>query len=143
MGHQFIRQPNGKWAIWSSIADDFIWLDCEPWDLFAVEAYDRVQNEYYSCKREIESMLDPEGRRRFTQMDWEEALPHRRGLLSKINDNEGGIDQLFKIVSDIKGDSDNRVLVDFAAKVAKLIDADQVDHAKRLCEAIVKEFKSE
>lgn len=29
MGHQIVKQPNGKYAIWSTVVDDFICIDCE------------------------------------------------------------------------------------------------------------------
>jgi hypothetical protein len=83
MGHQFIQQPNGKWAIWSSVVDDFIWLDCEEWDLFSAEAFDRIESEYHACKRDIERTKDPEAPKRWTQMTWEEALAHRKEVHSR------------------------------------------------------------
>lgn len=29
MGKQIVKQPNGKYAIWSSVVDDFVCIDCE------------------------------------------------------------------------------------------------------------------
>ena len=29
MGHQIVKQPNGKYAIWSTVVDDFVCIDCE------------------------------------------------------------------------------------------------------------------
>lgn len=78
MGHQFIQQPNGKWAVWSSVVDDFIWLDCEEWNLFSAEAFDQIQSEYEACKRDIERTKNPDAPKRFTQMTWEEALELRK-----------------------------------------------------------------
>lgn len=80
MGRQFIRQPNGKWAIWSSVVDDFLVLDRAPHDLFAIETMQAVREEYQSCRTEVEALLDPEGMRRTTQIDWNEALARRRAV---------------------------------------------------------------
>ena len=33
MGHQIIKQPNGLYAMWSSIVDDFVMIDCTPEDI--------------------------------------------------------------------------------------------------------------
>lgn len=33
MGQQIIKQPNGKYAIFSSIVDDFILIDADPRDI--------------------------------------------------------------------------------------------------------------
>jgi hypothetical protein len=29
MGHQIVKQPNGKYAIWSTVVEDFVCIDCE------------------------------------------------------------------------------------------------------------------
>ena len=29
MGRQIVKQPDGKYAIWSSVVDDFVVVDCE------------------------------------------------------------------------------------------------------------------
>lgn len=40
MGHQIIKQPNGKYAIWSTILDDFIYTD------LTVKKFEKIiQNE--------------------------------------------------------------------------------------------------
>lgn len=33
MGQQIIKQPNGKYALFSSIVDDFVLIDAEPQDI--------------------------------------------------------------------------------------------------------------
>lgn len=35
MGRILVEQPNGKWAVWSTVVDDFVLLDCDESDLFA------------------------------------------------------------------------------------------------------------
>lgn len=78
MGSQFIQQPDGKWAIWSSIVDDFTHLNCEPWELFAIMVEREMERQWTSHEREMQKLRDPDGHRRWTQMTWEEALEHRR-----------------------------------------------------------------
>lgn len=78
MGQQFIQQPNGKWAIWSSIVDDFVCLNCEPWELFAITVEREVERQWASHECEMTNLNDPDGQRRWTQMTWEEAMEHRR-----------------------------------------------------------------
>ncbi len=43
MGHQFIKQPNGKFAIWSSIVTDFIAFNCTREDVIEIETEDAVK----------------------------------------------------------------------------------------------------
>jgi hypothetical protein len=37
MSHQIVKQPNGKFSLWSTILDDFLLTDCEPSDIIKYE----------------------------------------------------------------------------------------------------------
>ena len=36
MSEQIIQQPNGLYAIWDTIVDDFTHIDCQPHDIIAI-----------------------------------------------------------------------------------------------------------
>jgi len=42
MGREIIKQPDGKYALWSTIVDDFILTDCEPEEITAYELTERA-----------------------------------------------------------------------------------------------------
>lgn len=45
MGHQIVKQPNGLYAVWSSVVDNFILWDATAEDILVeeqVEMYERV-----------------------------------------------------------------------------------------------------
>lgn len=74
MAHQIIKQPNGNFAIWSSVVDHFILVDATSEEMI----------EYY-IKRETEDITERvnktvtqlnNGENPYYQfaMDWEEAL---------------------------------------------------------------------
>jgi len=48
MGRQIVKQPDGKYAIWSSVVDDFVVVDCEN----AAEIIDVMVED---SRRDIES----------------------------------------------------------------------------------------
>lgn len=50
MGRQIIKQSNGKYAVWSSIVDNFVYYDCIREDL--IEAF------VEEAKRDIEKNVD-------------------------------------------------------------------------------------
>jgi len=33
MGRQIIKQPNGGYAVWSTVVDDFVMVDAEPFEI--------------------------------------------------------------------------------------------------------------
>lgn len=37
MSHQIIKQPNDKFALWSTIVEDFLLTDCDPDDIIEYE----------------------------------------------------------------------------------------------------------
>ena len=54
MGKQIIKQPNGLYAIWSSIVDDFIYYDCVREDL--IEAF--VEEAKKDIERNVDNILE-------------------------------------------------------------------------------------
>lgn len=74
MSHQIIKQPNGRYSIWSTVVDHFVFVDGTPEEM--IEYY--CQKEREGIKRsvnervkELESGATPYGQ--FT-MDWDEAV---------------------------------------------------------------------
>jgi hypothetical protein len=56
MGREIMRQPNGKWAMWSNNSDAFVMLDAEPDDIITYMV------EY--ARREFEEWTIPALQRR-------------------------------------------------------------------------------
>ncbi len=56
MGREIVRQPNGKWAMWSNNSDAFVMLDAEPDDIITY----MVGN----ARREFEQWTVPQIQRR-------------------------------------------------------------------------------
>ncbi len=71
MGRQIIQQPNGNYAIWSSIVDDFIWLDLKKRDVYLVFAMEAVRGGFKDLE-EVNCVLFPS--------DWESAMKIRKEL---------------------------------------------------------------
>jgi hypothetical protein len=53
MGRILVEQPNGKWAVWSTVVDDFILLDCDEPDLFAMEVRDSARTWATDTERRV------------------------------------------------------------------------------------------
>lgn len=74
MGQQIIKQPNGKFALWSSIVDSFVMLDAEPKDI--VDEW--IADERQRVERAVTEIVDKlnRGEPAYYQfsMTWEEAL---------------------------------------------------------------------
>jgi hypothetical protein len=58
MSHQIIKQPNGLYAIFSTVVDDFIWTDCTPEDIIEMrtkEAVESIRKDILDTVSELES----------------------------------------------------------------------------------------
>lgn len=80
MGNQIIRQPDGHYAVFSSVTDTIIIYDAtgdEIVDWFAEQAAERARR---NAKRLLEHVADGEPRRAYHQfaMTWDEALAEDR-----------------------------------------------------------------
>lgn len=53
MGRIVVEQPNGKWAVWSTVVDDFILLDCDEPDLFVTEVFDAARMSVEETERRV------------------------------------------------------------------------------------------
>lgn len=74
MGHQVIKQPNGKFSLWSSIVDDFIGVNLEPKEI--VEHWNEADRERNQARMDsILKSIESNGRpyHQFT-MTVEDAL---------------------------------------------------------------------
>lgn len=74
MGSQIIKQPNGKYAVFSSIVDDFMFYDATPEDVIGYF----VEQEAKSIKNLVTLIIDglTKGEKPYHQftMTWPEAL---------------------------------------------------------------------
>ncbi len=89
MGYQIIKQPNGKFCIFSSFSDDFILTDATEKEIYAFfdrRARERVRIDVYDIMRSIE--LGNKPYHQFT-MTYEEALEKH----NKTNQLEGDDDE--------------------------------------------------
>ncbi len=71
-----IKQPNGKYAVFSSIVDDFIIVDADKQELIdsdIEEARERITEKYDEMFRYFDKG-EVAPRYRHSQMTWEEAL---------------------------------------------------------------------
>jgi len=74
MGHQIIKQPNSKFAIWSTIVDNFILIDASEEDIvkhFITEATEEIEKDVKHTINELNSGKKPYNR---FAMTWKEAL---------------------------------------------------------------------
>ena len=91
MGTQFILQPNGKWAIWSTISDSFLGIDYDD-DNIVAEAVKEVSEK---AERETWEYLKKRRTGRFSQfsVQWEDALAKGLERLREKKDSLDGNDR--------------------------------------------------
>lgn len=75
MGHQIIRQPDGKLAVFSSYVDAWILVDAEPADLLGYYAEKAAEDARDGTQRVLDLVLDGQPRKAYYQfaMTFEEA----------------------------------------------------------------------
>ncbi len=83
MGQQIIKQPNGKFALWSSVVDDFLFLNATPEEIIEF----RVQQFRKQTGQEINQIILELNQNKkpyfqFTQ-SWEECLETVQDLHGK------------------------------------------------------------
>jgi len=54
MGQQIIKQPNGKYALWSYIVDDFVLLDATPEEIIKA----RIKTESRIIERSVMRVIE-------------------------------------------------------------------------------------
>ena len=91
MGRQIIKQPNGLYAVWSSVVDNFIGVNCTAQDIidrFTEEEKERIT----SSVNETVDLLN-QGEKPYYQFTktWEEALQciesyHGQDELNKLKE---------------------------------------------------------
>ena len=56
MGYQIIQQPNGKYAVWSTVVDDFVMVDATPEDIIQAwvdEQRDRTADTVHQVVKQL------------------------------------------------------------------------------------------
>lgn len=96
MGRQIIKQPNGKYAIWSTIVDNFIYIDCSSVDEIVTIMVEEYEQER---KKDVEGIVEKleSGEKPYYQftMNWDEAIDviktiHGKREANKM-DKQGGL----------------------------------------------------
>lgn len=72
MSHEIIKQPNGLFAVWSTIIDDFVMVDATPEDIINDEV-EMAREKSTKEINEIVSALNTKGSFMHFR-SWEEAL---------------------------------------------------------------------
>jgi hypothetical protein len=80
MGHQIIRQPDGRLCVFSTVVDDFVYADCDPEPLIEHYAAEAAQDTRERVRRVIENVLSGNPQKSYYQftMTYEEALAESR-----------------------------------------------------------------
>ncbi len=81
MGRILVEQPNGKWAVWSTVVDDFIYLDCDESDLFTMEVLDAARTWVADTERRVRR-----NRGGNSPKYWDECLETRRAVHGRDRD---------------------------------------------------------
>jgi len=80
MGWQIIKQPDGKFAIWSSIVDNFIFVNCDADEVVAAFVEDATKDLERSVREKLEKVeADKPAYYQFTKT-WDEAIEDIRNL---------------------------------------------------------------
>lgn len=77
MGHQYIKQPNGKFAIWSTVIDDFTAINCTMEEIIEIEIEDEVKNLRRRISEKLEKVDKGEPAYYQFTMSWKAALEER------------------------------------------------------------------
>jgi hypothetical protein len=70
MAHQIVKQPNGLYAIWSTVVDNFIVYDATPEEIIAeeqVEMHERIAKQVRQAIADLESGVECTGYRTFEE----------------------------------------------------------------------------
>lgn len=77
MSRSVVKQPNGLWAMWSSIVDDFLIVDATEEEIIEQSARDAYEAEKEEMTEIIEA-LKAGRRHRRSWISWKEALRKKR-----------------------------------------------------------------
>lgn len=95
MSQQIIKQPNGKYALWSTVVDSFIVLDATPKDIIEF----KLREERLSMSEHVNKIVKEldAGKKPYYQftMSWEDAI-------QTIKEVHGENDESYKLAKEIK-----------------------------------------
>lgn len=60
MAHHFIKQPNGLYAIWSTVIDDFLLTDATPEEVVEYQIAQVIENERSEMERILKRLENNE-----------------------------------------------------------------------------------
>jgi len=88
MSHRLIKRPDGLWAVWSTIVDDFV-LDGVTLDDYVADARERAADDAEKEIRRVAAELEA-GRRPYHQFteSYAEACETRDELLAAYDDED-------------------------------------------------------
>lgn len=80
MGQQIIQQPDGRYAVFSSITDTFVVWDATPEEIIEWRVEQATEKAREDTQRELEQIQDPTNSRPYFHftMTWDEALELHR-----------------------------------------------------------------
>lgn len=53
MVRKIVKQPNGKYAMWSSVIDDFLYIDLTEEEYIAIRAKEEHDDKYKEVSKEV------------------------------------------------------------------------------------------
>jgi hypothetical protein len=91
MGHRIVKQPNGLFAVWSTKADGFLYVNCTKEELIKGLLEDSIEITRRSTEQWVEKELKNEKK---LKSEYEEAM----AFLKEVK-----YDEYLEILKDIKG----------------------------------------
>jgi hypothetical protein len=81
VSEQIIQQPNGRFAVWSTVTDSLIVLDATREELISWRAEQAAEKARVATENELARVLDPCNPRPYFQftLTWEEAVERNQG----------------------------------------------------------------
>ena len=86
MSHQIIKQPNGKYAIWSTIIDDFIYIDLTSEQWIKIQQEEVAKNIKINTMKIINKLKKGEKPYYQFTITYEEAIKKRNSIHSLTNE---------------------------------------------------------
>lgn len=83
MARQIIKQPNGKYAVWSSIVENFLWINCNEEELVKIFLEGERERIKVMVAKILESLEKKEKPYYQFTLSWNKAVTAIRQLYGK------------------------------------------------------------
>ena len=84
MGRIILLQPNGQFAEWSTISDDFLLVDTTPEEIIKARVAEFEEKEAQEINKICDALKGGTSNRRFT---WDDAIDRIRAVHGENSDN--------------------------------------------------------